>query len=91
MEVLKISLWFVLTIICSRSPHICAQVVFSLAQGAALCSHKVGTGKSGAGLVVTFITNNTIMCGGKVNLKAFNKNENQSSLTAASPFGGHRT
>ena len=89
MEVLKISLWFVLTIICSLSAHHCYQVVFSLAQGAALCSHKVGTGKSGAGLVVTFITNNTIMCGGKVNLKAFNKNENQSSLTAASPFGGH--
>ena len=68
MEVLKTSLWFVLTLICSLSPHNCAQVVFSLVQGAALCSHKVGTGKSGAGLVVTFITNNTIMCGGKVGL-----------------------
>ena len=80
MEVLKISLWFVLTIICSLSAHHCYQVVFSLVQGAALCSHKVGTGKSGAGLVVTFITNNTIMCGGKVSLKHLIKDLKKGSL-----------
>ena len=42
------------------------QVVYSLVQGQPLCSHSVGTGKSGAGLVITFITADTLMCGGKV-------------------------
>ena len=41
-------------------------VVWDVAQRAPLCSHKVGTGKSGPGRVVTWVHQDTFMVGGQV-------------------------
>ena len=40
-------------------------VVWSIQSASALCSHTVGTGKSGSGLVVSFLTSNKFVVGGK--------------------------
>ena len=63
---LILSLSHSLTLSLAHSLTLLMQVVYSLVQGQPLCSHSVGTGKSGAGLVITFITADTLMCGGKV-------------------------
>ena len=44
-------------------------VVWDVAQRAPLCSHKVGTGKSGPGRVVTWVHQDTFMVGGQVSFK----------------------